>query len=279
MELNLNNVPEKGHFTISEIAERWEVDESVVEHFIREKSLRLAAYTIDLGIAGLLVNLEARAEMELTHELAKFTLETVEKLNTNKAAGSLFVYRIENSEMELSPEHILTRHDNYHDYPKYLYFPDYPFIASDFNMSITYVATLFDKSRVFFLSTYNIEFETGNYFNFGFFAIRKKIFRYITKEERDRFESECQISGITDVNGISKNEDDNYSSKILTDLISKANQIIREYPTWRDKTGIENIQNTESLMTWIVSLTNANTRDAELIKKLLIEQFRELKKR
>ena len=146
MGSNLTNVPVKGHFTISEIAVRWEVDESVVEYCILEKGLRLAAYTRDLGITGLLVNPVIKDSMAIVAELAKFVIKTHEEIQLNKAGGSLFGYKLENTEIEFSQQNVLTPNFSLGDreYPKYLY------LAPESGLPIICTAKLFNGQLVFF---------------------------------------------------------------------------------------------------------------------------------
>lgn len=197
MGLNLDNVPEKGHFTISEISERWKVDKSVVEHFVFEKGLRLAAYTRDLGIAGLLVSPEGRPNMEFIGELGNFLIKTCEDIQLNKAGGSLFPYELRNKEITFSEENVRTPNTilSKQEYPKYLYLH---FGLDKQSLPIIATANLFGGHSVFILADYKIDVITGNYFDLVFFAIRKKIFKYITREERDRFEKEYGITTETE---------------------------------------------------------------------------------
>ncbi len=276
MGLNLENVPEKGHFTIAEIAERWEVPESNVEYFIMEKGLRLAAYTRHLGINGLLVNLDTKDMIDIFFEVQKF-LHTPSPEVT--LARGLIFYQLTNTEMVFSDQKVVLPQldPNKQEFPKYLYasglLPEsgYPLICT---------ATLFDKQCAFFLANYSIDLDTGDYSDLAFFGVNKKIFRYISKEERDRFEKEYGITAETENVDLQVEAlDYPLSSEVLKKLQAQINVVIREFPAWKDSVGVENIQNTESLPAWIKERTSANTREVEIIKKGLIEQFPELKKR
>jgi hypothetical protein len=82
-----------------------------------------------------------------------------------------------------------------------------------------------------------------------------------------------------DIDNVGKTNISDVSSNILKELQNQIDLIINKYPAWRDQIGIENIQNSENLMAWIKEHTLAKTREAEIIKKGLLERFPELKKR
>ncbi len=225
MKLNLDNVPEKDNFTISEIAGRWDVDESVVEHFISDKSLRLAAYTKDLDIGGFLVNLNASTRGYLNNKLARFTWETIEKTGVGYAVGQRYKCIIEGTDFKLPSEQVMTIFSHYDDYPKYLYLPKYPFQTSEIKWPLTYQAGLFDGSAAYFIADFNVDFVTGSTSNFVLYVVRNDFFKYITKEERDRFEREYGIT--TETENVQKEVGKKTENKMLEVIQALAGALLK----------------------------------------------------
>jgi hypothetical protein len=58
-------------------------------------------------------------------------------------------------------------------------------------------------------------------------------------------------------------------------LKSKAERAILEYPNWRKEQ--KRVQKTSNLQDWLVETIEANTREAEILKKVLSDLFSELK--
>ena len=57
----------------------------------------------------------------------------------------------------------------------------------------------------------------------------------------------------------------------------KTTRAIREYPDWRDQQTKIKIQKTGSLVDWLKGTIKANSRESEIIKKVLSEIYRELR--
>ncbi len=191
MGLNLENVPEKGHFTIAEIAERWEVDDSVVEYFIFEKGLRLAAYVRDLKTNCFLIAREKGIDADIVMELGAFTRETCDNFSPNQTSGIAPTYELINTEKEVLSKHLILPGWPYshHELPKYIYYIYWP------NSPFTPMAELFDGLVLLFLESFNhVDLDTKNISQLVFKLLKAEMFKYITKEERDRFELEYGIS-------------------------------------------------------------------------------------
>jgi hypothetical protein len=92
----------------------------------------------------------------------------------------------------------------------------------------------------------------------------------ISKKERDRFEAEHNVFKA------SGNQTKDESSKLdlstyWNSLKSLTEEAVAQYPAWSD--GQRKVQKTSNLTDWLTSDIGANSREAEIIKKVLTDIF------
>lgn len=96
----------------------------------------------------------------------------------------------------------------------------------------------------------------------------------------DKNKVEKELSSVkvelSEFEGVGKNKDysvlvKNYYWDKLTNLAIK---VINEYPSWKNNQ--RKVQKTGNLQDWLINDCNADTREAEILKKILSEEFPEL---
>jgi hypothetical protein len=275
MGFKLDDHYEKDCFTVEELAKQWDCTSKDIDYLINEtRELRLGM-KVDDHVDTCLTQIIPEADI---YELMKYTQHKFNDDRQEKDFRLLIIdYYIEGlegfGEIVTIMSALLGMPKTVDEEPMYIY---------EDILNPIYIKGSIDKEGYIpsyisvqgFLGQRYIltDIRQGSSIIFG--RLLKSDFRYITREERDRFikkhSNSDEISTIGVVGG-------GINSKVLTDLQNRINHLEKKFPEWR-KTQ-KKVQNVGNLQDWIKAETGSDTREVEMIKKALIEIFPELKKR
>ena len=98
------------------------------------------------------------------------------------------------------------------------------------------------------------------------------------RSEKKKIEKELSSvkAQLSQFNGVGKDKDYSMLAKnhYWDKLMHLAIRVINEYPSWKNNQ--RKVQKTGNLQDWLVNDCNANNREAEILKKILSEEFPEL---
>ena len=98
------------------------------------------------------------------------------------------------------------------------------------------------------------------------------------RSEKKKIEKELSSvkAQLSQFNGVGKDKDYSMLAKnhYWDKLMNLAKKVINEYPSWKNNQ--RKVQKTGNLQDWLVNDCNANNREAEILKKILSEEFPEL---
>jgi hypothetical protein len=223
--LNLSNLPDKGHYSFKEIADRWECDKSTLNHYIYDlEILRVAVQASSIKSIHLLLygfSVPGAAEAILG-ALTRNDQGYLEASNETMPIDPRFIFIDEKD----SPK-IINYFHNDKEFPDYFYLiPGFVFSEKELEVGdsedgITVFIETFKGARAYIVDSYSYnELEpnedVGGYImdsscynelenkmerecsNICFNAIYQNRFTIITKEERDRFENKYGITSETE---------------------------------------------------------------------------------
>jgi len=226
VELNLDKFPEKSCFTYQEIAERWSRDVRYIEQLIDDELLRTAVKLEELPIVGLVINIE---DLEDDHDFSTVTTISMREWTGFELLPEQDMLPldmdIKNAKIEIPTENLITksealRSENRNDL-KHLYFLPGSMLP----------LTTFRGDKVLLIHKILPFTALEKIEDIWLGIINKKFFKYITKDERDRFEKE---NGITALLGIETQDNPKPSTQDKREIVLqkwiKSNQINTEIP-------------------------------------------------
>jgi hypothetical protein len=280
MGFKLDDHYEKDCFTVEELAKQWDCTSKDIDYLINEtRELRLGM-KVDDHVDTCLTQIIPEADI---YELMKYTQHKFNDDRQEKDFGLLIIdCDIEGlegfGEIVTIMSALLGTPKTVDEEPRYIY---------EDILNPIYIKGSIDKegytpsyiSVQGFLGQRYILMDSRQGGSIIFGRLLKSDFRYITREERDRFVRE-HSGGISqkEVNGYRPNiANSGITSEYLGDLQSRVDHLAKKYPKWKESQ--RKVQNSGNLIEWIMSETKSKTREAEIIKVALIEKIPELKKR
>ncbi len=274
MGFKLDDHYEKDCFSYSEIAAHWECEITDILYLIYETHELRNAYKYKTPYLVSLSKCQNQSEIDILgmHFLPN-TISGYCNSDRSNLIGRLIIFKDpKNSDYEL----FLPLFDSefpreVSEEPAYLYEDlgnDIPVCGSNDSESLpAYIsAKKFDGTWLLF-AEFKHEEITSSY-------ILKSKFDLITREERDKFESN-QTNGVDNLSRAKSSKKGR--SSYLQGLQRQGDLLAEKYPSWSSSENT--VQNTGNLMDWIKAETSCTEREAEIYKKILAEIFPELKKR